>query len=240
MTSVKNSIFAISVVAHFSVSASAAINTPPGLQAGEKFHLVFVTSGSTQAFTSNPPISGYDTFVFNEAALNGLTTYDASFVDWYALGSFSQFAGPDVSAISRFNPSFPVYRLDGVKIANDGADLWDGTIQNLLNVAPDLSTVNAIVWTGSEVNGSPAINNATLNNGLNNPRAGANLSTSSLWISGTDFPYSTESHLYAFSSELTVIPEPGTTVLAMIALTAAVGFRRRLRNERVHCEPAQG
>lgn len=230
MTSVKNSILAISVVAHFSISASAAINTPAGLQPGDKFYLVFVTSGSTQAFTSNPPISGYDGFVFNEAALNGLTTYNASFVDWYALGSFSQFAGPDVSAISRFNPAFPVYRLDGAKIANDGTDLWDGTIQNLLNVAPDLSTVNAIVWTGSEVNGSPAGNNATLNNGQNNPRAGANLSTTSLWISGTDFPYSTELHLYAFSSELTAIPEPGTTALATIAITAAIKLQRRRRN----------
>jgi hypothetical protein len=230
MNSIKNSMF-VSVVALFTVSASAAINTPPGLQPGDKFHLVFVTSGSTQAFTSNPPISGYDTFVFNEAALNGLTSYNSSFVDWYALASFSQFAGPDVSAISRFNPLVPVYLLDGVKIANDGTDLWDGTIQNLLNVAPDLSTVNAIVWTGSEVNGSPAINNATLNNGSNNPRAGANLSTSSLWISGTDFPYSTELHLYAFSSELTAIPEPSTTVLAMVPLVAAVGIRQRRRNE---------
>src|SRR5690349_13752533 len=98
MTSVKNSVFATSVVMLFAISASAAINTPPGLQPGDKFYLVFVTSGSTQAFTSNPPISGYDTYVFNEAALNSLTTYNALFVDWYALGSFSQFAGPDVSA----------------------------------------------------------------------------------------------------------------------------------------------
>ena len=227
MNSVTNSIFAMSVVALFTISASAAINTPPGLQVGDKFHLMFVTSGSTQAFTSNPPISGYDFFVYNEAAINGLTTYDDSFVDWYALGSFSQFAGPDVSAISRFNPSFPVYRLDGVKIANDGTDLWDASIQNLLNVAPDLSTVTAFVWTGSELDGSPAINNATLNNSPNNPRMGSNLSTSSLWISATDFPYTTPLHLYAFSSELTAIPEPGTTVLAMLAIAAAVGFKRR-------------
>ena len=210
-------------------SASAAINTPPGLQLGDKFHLVFVTSGSTQAFTSNPPISGYDFFVYNEAALNGLTTYYDSFVDWYALGSFSQFAGPDVSAISRFNPSFPVYRLDGVKIANDGADLWDSTIQNPLNVAPDLSTVNSIVWTGSEANGSPAINNATLNNGANNPRAGTSFVTFSNWIAAVDFPFSTELHLYAFSSELTVIPEPGTLVLISAAMGGFLAMRRRRR-----------
>ena len=109
-------------------ATSAAINTPPGLQPGDKFHLMFVTTGTMQAISSNPPGLGYDLLVFNEAQANGLLTYDNQSVNWMAL--ISHWDIPVVGAIDRFNPVFPVYRLDGAKIANDGSDLYDSSLQN--------------------------------------------------------------------------------------------------------------
>jgi hypothetical protein len=213
----------------FSVLASssmAVINAPPGLQAGDKFHLMFVTSGVTMSLSSNPPAAHHDGFVFNEAVANGLLNYDDQYVDWYALISHWWLPTP-IGAIDRFNPSYPVYRLDGVKIADDGADLYDGFLQNPINVGPDLSTVDHFVWTGSEANGTPAINNAYLNNGFVNARIGQSAVTFSNWIAATDFPWSAELHLYAFSSLITVVPEPGTLALGVLALTATMLTCRR-------------
>jgi len=205
-------------------AASAAINTPPGLQPGDTFHLMFVTTGTMQAVSSNPPGFGYDLLVFNEAQANGLLTYGTQSVNWTAL--ISHWDIPVVGAIDRFNPVSPVYRLDGPKIANNGSDLYDNSIQNPIDVGPDLSINDVFVWTGSNADGTPAGNGSYLNNGFNNPRIGVSFNTNLNWLSATDFPWNTELHLYAFSSELTVVPEPGTVLLGSIWIIGALATLR--------------
>ncbi len=44
-------------------------------------------------------------------------------------------------------------RLDGVVVANDWADLWDGNIQNPINVNENMITAGKNVWTGTLSNG---------------------------------------------------------------------------------------
>jgi hypothetical protein len=206
-------------------AASAAINTPPGLQPGDTFHLMFVTTGTMQAVSSNPPGFAYDQLVFNEAQAKGLLTYGAQSVNWTAL--ISHWDIPVVGAIDRFDPVSPVYRLDGPKIANNGSDLYDSSIQNPINVGPDLSNNDVFVWTGSNADGMPAGNGSYLNNGFNNPRIGVSFNTNLNWLSATDFPWNTEMHLYAFSSELTAVPEPGAAFLGCIATVGVLAALRR-------------
>ena len=177
-----------------------------------------------QAVSSNPPGFGYDLLVFNEAQANGLLTYGNQSVNWTAL--ISHWDIPVVGAIDRFNPLSPVYRLDGAKIANDGSDLYDNSIQNPVNIGPDLAVTDVFVWTGSNADGTPAGNGSYLNNGFNNPRIGVSFSTINNWISATDFPWSTELHVYAFSSELTAVPEPGTVFLACLAIVGILAAQR--------------
>jgi hypothetical protein len=221
------SILACLALAILTRATSAAIVTPPGLQPGDKFHLVFVTTGVTPAFSSNPPGFGYDQFVDNEATANGLTTYDNQTVIWQAL--ISHWNIPVTGAIDRFNPLFPVYRLDGAKVANDGSDLYDGFIQNPVNIGPDLTTIDSFVWTGSNADGTPAGNGAYLNNGFANARIGTSNVTFSNWLSAADFPWDSPFHVYAFSSELTAAPEPSLLILGSSASFGALAMSRRQR-----------
>jgi hypothetical protein len=51
--------------------------------------------------------------------------------------------------------SLPIFLPSGLKVANDEADLWDGSIQNPVNEAADGSGQgNVYVWTGSQSDGS--------------------------------------------------------------------------------------
>ena len=110
------------------IARADLIVTPPGLNPGDQFRVVFVTSGTRDAESSN--IAEYDAFVSSAATAGGLGTYQGNPLTWFALGS----TPPNVSAISRLPTISPgLYLADGTKIADSGADLWDGTIDSPLN-----------------------------------------------------------------------------------------------------------
>ena len=104
------------------VSWAEPILVPPGLSVGDKYHLVFVTSTTRDALTNT--INVYNTFVQNTANSAGLGD-----INWKVIGSTFVQQGVVTNAIDNINVQGPVFRLDGVLVANNAADLWDGSIR---------------------------------------------------------------------------------------------------------------
>ena len=104
---------------------------PSDLSPGDKYRLAFVTSTTRDATSTN--IADYNTFVTTVAndssALSSLRT------TWTAIGSTSTV---DARDNTNTNPGtatgVPIYLLNDTRLAADNADLWNGTIQNPLNV----------------------------------------------------------------------------------------------------------
>ncbi len=99
-------------------------------------------------------ILDYDTFLTDLATAAGLT-YDGAAVTWQVLGSTETVAANSRLPASVSSPG--LYRLDGVKVADNTSDLWDGTIDNPINVSETgTAGVAGRVATGSTSDGSIA------------------------------------------------------------------------------------
>ncbi len=110
---------AIAWVCCVSTPVWAAVVAPAGLNPGDTFRLVFVTSTFTSATATE--IAYYDDFVTASATAAGLDTYNGAVVSWQAIGSFSD--TPAVLRVPATSNSSPIYRLDGAIVATSGADL---------------------------------------------------------------------------------------------------------------------
>ena len=154
----------------FKRTAPVAITLlPPGLKAGDRYRLVFVTSTKTWAFPGADPaapksLDDYNAFATKTAtAVPALSALGTS---WMAVVSVSPANGTPVSAKSntKTDPAadgagVPIYNLAGALVANDNSDLWDGTIQNPIDMTelgtspPDLGGDKHLVWTGTTSSG---------------------------------------------------------------------------------------
>lgn len=213
-----------------SLKANGDIITPPGLNPGDKFRLVFLTSGSRDATSST--IQDYDDFVTTFAVAAGLDTYSGSSVTWQVIGSTAS-----VSAISRLpNSSSPLYRVDGQIVATNGADLWDGSILAPITVLEDgtswgVPPGDGIVFTGTTADGMSnpghALGDATVQYAFHE-------ATNALWIDGGSlnrFDANQSSKFYGVSSELTAAVPESSSLLAICVSTAIILFRRTHRRE---------
>ncbi len=149
------------------LTANGGINPATGnlWQAGDKYRLIFVTSGTTTCNSTD--IVTYNTFV--QGLANASTAFPAlGSVTWKVVGSTAAVAATDNTGT---NPGVngvgePVFRMDGsFAIANNYADLWNGinnshvTGQNYLSVHLD---ENGVVRTDERVRtGSSGIGTAT-------------------------------------------------------------------------------
>lgn len=212
-----------------SQTAGAAIVAPPGLNPGDKFHLVFLTVA-----TSSPTLAttgAYDAIVSGEANSAGLGTYDGNPVTWKALISHDD----GTVAINRFNPARPVYRLDGVKVVDNGADLWDGSLDNPITVRSNLTSPTVMefgdVWTGTRGTGAVWKGLGSLPNGMPAHSYGRATTLSGKgWIELFDSTATNGFGLYAYSNELTVpVPEPPAAGLLATGLVWLLNWARRRR-----------
>ena len=183
-----------------SVAHAAVLTTPAGLCGAAQFRFVFETSALSNA--SSTSLSNYDIFVTASAVAAGLTTFGATPVTWQVIGSTSS-----TSAISRLPASSPaLYRLDGVKVASSGADFWDGSHINPINVTELGATTSDTVWTGMGADGSIPRNASrffTLGSNVNNAVYGIAAATDSTWAFFTGAPNAGLRALYAVSNILT-------------------------------------
>lgn len=205
-------------------SEGAPILTPPGLSPGEGYHLVFVTSAATNANFGG--IAGGDAFVQGVADAAGIGA--SAGISWQAILSDST-----TDAISRFNPSDPIYNLNGDRVAANGPALWNAATVPLENpISFDENGGGSIaipveVWTGTRPDGTfdTAASNWTGTAG--SATAGSSVLTSGGWADGGASPSETVPLSLFASSERMVVPaavtpEPSTLALGGVLLVAGI------------------
>jgi hypothetical protein len=213
--------------------ADLDISTPPGLNPGDQFRIVFLTQGVTQATNSN--IGYYNTFVNNDASNqaggNGSNVvYNRTALTWTAIAS--TYEASAISNIGSFG--VPVYLASGTLVTPSDtlSGLWSGSLQAPINeflTSPYFFATS--VWTGTLPNGSSA-GSFTLgsNSGFGSTPGMSNKSDQN-WVETGATPSSFSNNMYGISQVLTAVPEPSTSamVLAGIALCGYMMWRQRKR-----------
>ena len=191
--------------------------------------MVFVTSSVTTAISSN--ISYYDNFVSSVASLAGLGTYKSEPVSWQVIGSTAAISANAPGRNSAAASTSPIYRLDGLRVANSGAALWNNLWINPINVTETFQILNVPVWTGSTPGGSVECCDYGLG-GAVNVAFGFSFA---LAAGGAGIgPRDAITSVYAISSILTV-PEPTAIMIFSVGL-GSLAWSQRRRLNRKHLE----
>lgn len=193
----------------------ALVTVPPGLNPGDSYRLVFVSDGAIDARSDQ--INDYDSLIALEAAavpaLNVLGT------SWRALAStqFASARGHTETDPVVNGTGFPIYGLDGMRIVDDNADFWDGSLDSAIYLTPTEvdSSLGFTTWTGTGTDGF-GIPGSRL--GESSPIYGLTGSTDSTWTNFFSGPSAPTRRLYGISGELVVVPEPSSVMLSMVAL----------------------
>ena len=217
------------------VTNAAIVTTPPGLQPGDQYRLVFVTADGYAAYDSN--LADYNSEVNTEA--DSVAALDALGTTWLDIGSTSS-----ENAIANIgqDPGIPIYNLDGQLVADDGTGkpggLFLGSLINPVMFEENGEFSSAVVWTGTQPDGAyePGYCLGCFSDEV---VFGYSYAASSNWVddsmalivnydTGQNILYS----LYAISGVITVpTPEPATVTLipAVVPFMLAVTSYRRLR-----------
>ncbi len=204
---------------------AAVITTPVGLNNGDQYRLVFVTSITRDGTSTN--IVDYNNFVTGVA--NSVTELAALGTTWKVLGSTSAI---DARDNTNTNPGsgtgVPIYLLNSTKLANNNADFWDGFLNAPLNVTETGgSPAYFVVGTGSLNSGTKAPNNEL---GKPNMIVGSSSSAGFQWMNLAVTPPQQQFRFYAMSGILTavVVPIPPAVWLFGSALGVMGWMRRKL------------
>ena len=202
-------------------------------QVGDTYHLVFVTTNTTTATSTN--IADYNTFVQSEANASGLGTalWGTGAVNWFALGSTSSVNAIDNAVIT--GPAFDIYHslnpgdsfTGSGFLATDAADFWDFNFPpsaggNSGNPLSNLTGGNNNVWTGT---GPGGVASSALGAGGSSRRH-----WTGWWNWGPAFATQNNADslpMVAISQQLTVMPEPSTGLLIGLGGLLALLRRRR-------------
>ena len=215
---------ALATLATASAAQAAFVVVPTDLAPGAQYRLVFVTDGTRDATSTN--INDYNNFVTNQvtgSALANALSGAGLTTTWKAIGSTSATSAKVNTGTDGTQPDVPIYLINGNRVANNNADLWDGTINVPINRTPsDLGSISSNVWTGSNTDGSIGINLG--GNSTGPGRTGNSAANNSTWIfDSISSLTSTSPRFYGMSSILTVpgspvsVPEP-TSLLGYITL----------------------
>lgn len=213
-------VVALVVVGLLVHSAPAAAPVPSGLNPGDTYQLIFVTSGTRDATSLN--VADYNAFVQTAADNAGIGA--SMGITWKAVVSFQ--AGNPSSLFARDNAavSAPVYNMLGDLIATGFSDLWDATLANPIRYTEQgTQTFWSQVWTGTNFTGtnSSSFSIAHTKSAYGSPF----VTTGGDWVEdGVEFATGARP-LYGISSVLTVVPEP--TSLALIGMGGLAALRRR-------------
>jgi hypothetical protein len=217
-------------VAGTAQATSLNLPTPAGLNPGDTFRFLFVTSTTRNATSTD--IADYNSFVNTDA---GGATYDGATVNWKAVGSTATVAARD--NVGGFGTNVPVYLSNGTRLADDlttnAGGLWGGNLRAVPNITIDgLSLGGSETFTGSLSDGTMStepLGNITAMRGVTDV-------TTSSWIEGASSFYGVSYRFYGLSDDLTVasaVPEidPAGIGSVLALVTGALGLleRRRLK-----------
>jgi hypothetical protein len=211
--------------------AAGVTYVPPGLSAGDTYHIAFVTSGTIDGLSPN--IADYNAFAQSQAELSGAETENWA-VDWFAIASTITASEPSAADNIPVSTS-PVYLLSGAKVADNETDLWNGTLDNQIDVDQFKASQQVTVWTGTLTSGAKASPFAL---GFSDSVAGSSSQSDFKWVQETFVnDADNEFHLYAVSQELVAvtIPEPSAFCTSMLfsGLGMIAGLGRRKRHPRI-------
>lgn len=212
------------------VVSAAPIVVPAGLQPGDQYRVVFVTSAMRDGLSQD--INVYNSFVAGIA--NSSPELAALGTTWRVIAST-----PTVDAIDNTStdPSLsvgvPIYNLAGQLVAATYFDLWGGPGSVIHLGAPVRYTENgnlfdSPVWTGTLDHGTQPLPGVALGSTFGTITGWSNL-TSKLWINTTaslpDYPLP----FYGMSGVLTVVPEPSSLAIATVGLLGTIAWHYRRR-----------
>ena len=204
--------------------ANAALVEPAGLNPGDTYHVIFVSSTTRDATSAD--ILDYDAHV--NAAADGAGIGSGIGLDWRALGSTTS-----VSAYDHLSPLFsdpdntPIYNQNGDLVATSLNDLFSGGALD----GPILYDENGVelitlVWTGTFRFGD-AYTSFTLGSANNFTIYGnSDIQFSSAWVTNASSDASVNRSLYGMSGAITVVPVPAAVWLFGSALLG-LSWRRR-------------
>ncbi len=203
---------------------AAPITVPTGLNPGDSYRLAFVTRGTTNA--ASPNITAYNNFV---SIVAGTVPELVSLgTTWKVIGSTSSDKARDnTNTDPGAAVGVPIYSLNDTLLANNNADLWDGSLANALNYDENGTIHSTNPFTGTAQAG--AATSAPLGAATGSATTGQSTSAISTWVdTGIDIPLGVYRSFYALSGVLRVVPEPGTFTLVTFGLwSLSLGAWRR-------------
>jgi len=229
-------------------AAPVSINTPAGLNPGDRFRIAFVTGTTTTGSSSD--IASYNLFV-NTAA--GGATYNGSVVTFYAIGSTATVNAFDNIRSTTMND--PVYLAGGALVApsiTGTSGLWSGALVNRIAtdidgtvVSPDGGGNDRDVFTGTLVDGTASSKPLGYYQPASYRTPGGFVAslgqatgyTDAAWIrNGSNSEVSSSRSLYGISETLTVaspssVPEidPAGMGSVLALVTGALGLLEQRR-----------
>jgi hypothetical protein len=156
---------AFAAAAALAPTAQAAPITAPTDGYTGDYRLVFATSSHPMADSSRT-MTDFNADVTTAAA--AVTELAALSTTWTCIGSTSTVDARDNSGTNPSSTGIPIYTTSGLRIADDNADLWDGSIQNpimlddgtsggnLTGIPPAQRSYADYTWTGSNTDGTGA------------------------------------------------------------------------------------
>ena len=167
-----------------------------GLDPGDTYQLVFITSQSVRATSTD--IATYNIHVQSAADAAGIGASEG--VTWSAIASTPTVHARDNALVG---PDTPIFAMNMRLVATGFADLWDGSINQPINLTEFGRTNNTDPWTGTNANGTAATG-ATLGASSGRAWCGNPASTGIRWVHNQTPPTSQSRPLYALSQELMV------------------------------------
>ena len=215
-------------------AAPAAPIDPAGVLPGQQYHRIFASDLTTFIGVSGifPPIfplmgslQDADFYVTQASNTAGLISgWNGTDTIYTAILSTST-----VNAKDRFTLSGPIYNTNDELIANDAADLWDGTLANPIayNEFGIEITHSFEVWTGTVLSGNWDGNSCgNWDSSTSSAAYGLASQSDDTWVFNGTQQCNGSARLYGISPAITAVPEPSAWVLSLLGIAGVVLFWR--------------
>ncbi|MCA8978220.1 MAG: hypothetical protein KDC98_26065, partial [Planctomycetes bacterium] len=181
-----------------STALAQGLNYPAGLQPGDEYRVLFVTDSTRDATSTD--ISVYDAFVTADA--NAVPFLAALNTNWRAVGSTATVSARDHT--DTVSGGVPIFRPDGVRVADDYDHLWDAVTTSLpagpAVTASGALTTNELVWAGCWGDGT--ISPWPLGSAGGQAMAGIADFINHFWVLWAPHPVTSSHRLYGISDVL--------------------------------------
>ena len=204
---------------------------PPGLELGDEYRLIFVTSSTRDATATD--IEDYNVFV--QSVADAAPAVGSWGLEWKALASTATVDAVDNTSTDLSDDPLPIYRIDGEPFARAGVHPFGGSgspsvfaveFTELGTKPPSFEMDGfrgAAVWTGTGLDGRAGQPFGPLGGGSRgNATLGDSAQGSFAAYANGSAPASMNAHFYAISEVISVVPEPDISPLSLLFYSSVV------------------